>query len=200
MSVNREQHLHLQSQLEGLESIFLELIPSGIELRRQEIQEYYNQRLNWAINPTPSVAGTELRRQFNTRANQVRNLVDFAESIGNTTNKLNLIQAAATLPEERNKLLPDFVIQFCQECLNNARIDPQLLNQLLKSPEIKMLESRVLLACMMFLTVDELDCGGQRKPLSELLNCFIERVVNEKLLEDNDPFLMQANYVLEALN
>ena len=92
MSVTQDELMYLQSQLEGLESIFMELMPFGIELKRQHVQDYYDKRFDAATKPVSSVAETELRRQFNTKANQVRNLVDSAESLGDAGNKLNLIR------------------------------------------------------------------------------------------------------------
>jgi hypothetical protein len=88
-AVTQDELMYLQSQLEGLESIFMELMPFGIELKRQHVQDYYDKRFDAATKPVSSVAETELRRQFNTKANQVRNLVDSAESLGDAGNKLN---------------------------------------------------------------------------------------------------------------
>ncbi|MBI2810334.1 MAG: hypothetical protein HYX67_05860 [Candidatus Melainabacteria bacterium] len=103
MSVSQDELMYLQAQLEGLGSIFLELMPFGVELKRQQVQDYYDKRFDSATKPVASVAENELRRQFNTKANQVRNLVDSAESLGDASNRLNLIRAAASLPAERTK-------------------------------------------------------------------------------------------------
>src|SRR6185295_14708345 len=114
--------MFLQSQLEGLESIFLELMPFGVELKRQQVQDYYDKRFEQATKPVASVAETELRRQFNTKANQVRNLVDSAESLGDASNKLNLIRAAATLPEQRSNPIAPEVLQVCQQLLYESSL------------------------------------------------------------------------------
>src|SRR5208283_3950293 len=136
--------MYLQAQLEGLESIFLELMPFGVELKRQQVQDYYDKRFDAATKPVSSVAETELRRQFNTKANQVRNLVDSAESLGDAGNKLNLIRAAATLPENRSKPLTNSVGPFCHKLLYDNAVDDQLLADVMTSSELGVTEARVL--------------------------------------------------------
>lgn len=191
--------MFLQSQLEGLESIFLELMPFGIELKRQQVQDYYDKRFDHATKPTASVAETELRRQFNTKANQVRNLVDSAESLGDAGNKLNLIRAAATLPEERAKPLKANVGPFCHKLLYETAVDPQALEELLNSKELTSAEARVLLGSIMFLIVDEVDNGGTSLPVRNLLSQILEAVTAARLLGRNDPFLTEAQCALEAM-
>src|SRR3990167_5014143 len=149
--------MFLQSQLEGLESIFFELIPFGVELKRQQVQDYYDKRFDSATKPVASVAETELRRQFNTKANQVRNLVDSAESLGEAGNKLNLIRAAASLPEERNKPLSSTVAGFCQKVIYENVVDQAGLEEILSQGVLRPVEARVLLGALMFLVADELD-------------------------------------------
>ena len=60
MSVSQDELMYLQSQLEGLESIFLELMPFGVELKRQQVQDYYDKRFDSATKPVASVAENEL--------------------------------------------------------------------------------------------------------------------------------------------
>ena len=197
MSDSQEELMFLQSQLEGLESIFLELMPFGVELKRQQVQDYYDKRFDQATKPVSSVAETELRRQFNTKANQVRNLVDSAESLGDASNKLNLIRAAATLPEQRsNPITPD-VLQVCQQLLYESSLDPELMENVYSSEEVGQVEARVLMGSMMFLIVDEVDLGGKPLPLRDLLGRTLNRF--GKMLGRNDPFLVEAQCALEAL-
>jgi len=191
--------MYLQSQLEGLESIFLELMPFGVELKRQQVQDYYDKRFDQATKPIASVAETELRRQFNTKANQVRNLVDSAESLGDASNKLNLIRAAATLPEERSKPLNPSVAQLCQKMLFDNAVDADLLGQAAGDLEITHVEARVLLGSAMFLVSDQLDNGGQPMPVQEVLGKLLKRVAGSGLLARNDPFLVEAECALEAM-
>src|SRR5579862_7495924 len=116
--------MYLQAQLDGLESIFLELIPSGIELKRQQIQDYYEKRYGQAIEPPVSIAENELKRQINTKANHTRNLVDCTESIGDSLSKVNLIRAAACLPSERKREIKPTVLDFCQCLILENSIKP----------------------------------------------------------------------------
>jgi hypothetical protein len=199
LSVSQEELMFLQSQLEGLESIFLELMPFGVELKRQQVQDYYDKRFDQATKPTPSVAETELRRQFNTKANQVRNLVDSAESLGDAGNKLNLIRAAATLPEERSKPLNANVGPFCHKLLYESAIDPQQLEEIINSQELGPVEARVLLGSMMFLIVEELDTGGDPMLVRDLLSKALNRVSSGRLLGRNDPFWVEAQCAWEAM-
>ncbi len=200
MTVTQEEMLFLQSQLEGLESIFLELIPFGVELKRQQVQDYYEKRFDQATKPTANVAETELKRQFNTKANNVRNLVDAAESLGDAGNKLNLIRAAATLPDERSKPLKANVGPFCHSLMYEYKIDPQVLAGLSTSSEVGHVEARVLLGSTMFLIVEELETGSGQMLVRDLLNQLIQMVQTRGLLSRNDPFLVEASCALEALN
>ncbi len=198
--VTQDELMYLQSQLEGLESIFMELMPCGVELKRQQVQDFYDKRLDAATNPVSSVAPTELRRQFNTKANQVRNLVDSAESLGDAGNKLNLIRAAASLPEERSRSVTNSVLQFCKELTFEAKADPKILEEILQSGDLRPVEARMLLAAAMFLIADRVDHGNQRLSLRDLLAQFIGMVKAERLLARNDPFLLEAQCALEALD
>lgn len=197
--VTQDELMYLQSQLEGLESIFMELMPSGVELKRQHVQDFYDKRLDAASNPVSSVAPTELRRQFNTKANQVRNLVDSAESLGDAGNKLNLIRAAASLPEERSRGIMNAVQQFCKELTFECLATPQLVDQILQSGELRPVEARMLLAAAMFLVEDQVNNGGGSVALKDLLGQFIGMVKHERLLARNDPFLLEAQCAFDAL-
>lgn len=199
MSVSQDELMYLQSQLEGLESIFLELMPLGIELKRQQIQDYYDKRFGSATQTQASVAENELRRQFNTKANQVRNLVDSAESIGDSVNKLNLIRAAASLPGERNRALKGNVLQFCKSVVMENKIDPNVLATMLESTELGPVEARVMLGAAMFLIPEDIDVGGDPMPVKDLLSRIIGLVKSEQLLPRNDPFLAEALCSLEGM-
>jgi hypothetical protein len=199
LSVSQDELMYLQSQLEGLGSILLELMPFGVELKRQQVQDYYDKRYESATKPVPSVAENELRRQFNTKANQVRNLVDSAESLGDATNKLNLIRAAASLPAERTKALKGNVLEFCKALIFEHRADPTQLNEIIHSTELGQVEARVLLGAAMFLIPEEVDHGGEAMQVKDLLAQFIGLVRAERLLARNDPFLGEAQCALEAL-
>lgn len=200
MSVSQEEMMYLQSQLEGLESIFLELIPFGVELKRQQVQEYYEKRFDQATKPIANVAENELKRQFNTKANNVRNLVDSAESLGDAANKLNLIRAAATLPEDRTKPFKENIATICQKVLYENAIDKRAFNQALADGSIGPVEARILLGSIMFLIVDELDNNGEGLAVRELLGQLISFVNQRGLLARNDPFLIEAQCALEAMN
>jgi hypothetical protein len=115
----------------------MELMPFGIELKRQHVQDYYDKRFDAATKPVSSVAENELRRQFNTKANQVRNLVDSAESLGDAGNRLNLIRAAASLPEERSKGLLNSVLTFGKGLVLENKVDTELLGEITNSKELR---------------------------------------------------------------
>jgi hypothetical protein len=200
LTVTQEELLFLQSQLEGLESIFLELIPFGVELKRQQVQDYYEKRFDQATRPTANVAETELKRQFNTKANNVRNLVDSAESLGDAGNKLNLIRAASTLPDERSKPLKANVGQFCHQLLYENAVDPAVLQSIVGSPELGHVEARVLLGSAMFLICDELQTGSGTMLVRDLLLQLIKSATSKGLLARNDPFLIEAQCALDAMN
>jgi hypothetical protein len=191
--------MYLQAQLEGLESIFLELMPFNVELKRQQVQDYYDKRFDAATKPKASVAENELRRQFNTKANQVRNLVDSAESLGDASNKLNLIRAAASLPAERTRPLKGNVLQFCKALIFENKVDPSGLSEIIHSTELGSVEARVLLASTMSIVPEEVDHGGEPMLTKDLLAQFIGLVRAERLLVRNDPFLGEAQCVLESM-
>ncbi|HEY9754052.1 MAG TPA: hypothetical protein V6C97_02695 [Oculatellaceae cyanobacterium] len=199
MSVSQDELMYLQSQLEGLESIFLELMPFGVELKRQQVQDYYDKRFDSATKPVASVAENELRRQFNTKANQVRNLVDSAESLGDAGNRLNLIRAAASLPAERTKPLKGNVQQFCKDLIFSNKVIGDSLNEIMANTEIGQVEARVLLASTMFIIAEEVDHDGAPMPVKDLLTQFIGYIRSERLLARNDPFLGEALCALEAM-
>lgn len=199
MSVSQDELMYLQAQLEGLESIFIELMPFGVELKRQQVQDYYDKRFDVATKPQPSVAENELRRQFNTKANQVRNLVDSAESLGDAGNKLNLIRAAASLPAERTRPLKGNVLSFCKDLIFENKVDPAGLSEIIHSTELGAVEARVLLASAMFIIAEEIDHGGEPMLTKDLLAQFIGLVRAERLLARNDPFLGEAQCVLESM-
>lgn len=197
--VTQVELMYLQSQLEGLESIFMELMPFGVELKRQQVQDFYDKRLDAAKNPVSSVAPTELRRQFNTKANQVRNLVDSAESLGDAGNKLNLIRAASSLPEERSRAVFEPVMEFCKQLTFENKADTGVMDKILDSSELRPVEARMLLAASMFLVAYTVDNNGQQIPLRDILAQFVGLVKAERLLARNDPFLLEAQCSLEAL-
>jgi hypothetical protein len=199
LSVTQDELMYLQSQLEGLESIFMELMPLGVELKRQHVQDYYDKRFDAATKPISSVAENELRRQFNTKANQVRNLVDSAESLGDAGNRLNLIRAAASLPEERSKGLLNSVVVFCRGLIMESKADPDLLNEILNSKELRAVEGRVLLASCSFVIAEEATFGNGVISMRDLLGQMLQLVKQERLLVRNDPFLVEAQCAMEAL-
>lgn len=199
MTVSQDELLYLQSQLEGLFSIFYELMPLGVELKRQQVQDHYDKRFTSATKPQASVAPNELRRQLNTKANQVRNLVDSAESLGDAGNRVNLIRAAATLPGERNRPLKGNVLEFCKSIILENRVDPIVLSAMFESTELGPAEARVMLASTMFLICDEIDHGGEPLLTKNLLAQIIGLVKTEQLLPRNDPFLNEALCALEAM-
>ncbi|MBZ0186848.1 MAG: hypothetical protein K8F91_11430, partial [Candidatus Obscuribacterales bacterium] len=139
------------------------------------------------------------RRQFNTKANQVRNLVDSAESLGDAGNKLNLIRAASSLPEERSHSIVQPVLEFCKQLIFDSKAAPELLDQILQSGELRSVEARMLLAASMFLVPYTVDYGGTESPVRDVLAQFIGLVKAERLLARNDPFLLEAQCALEAL-
>lgn len=199
MTLCDEDQLLLRSQLEGLESIFLELIPFGVELKRQQVQDYYNKRFNDAVNTAPSVAEKELRRQFNTKANNVRNLIDNAESLGSVGDRFNLIKAAASIAVERNGVLNINIVDLCRRILNDQSVDGLALNGVLAEESLQPVEARVLLGCLMFLIVEELSYDGKRMEVREILAQILKRIKNLEVLTAADPFLIEAQCVLDAV-
>ncbi|OPZ87655.1 MAG: hypothetical protein BWY75_01825 [bacterium ADurb.Bin425] len=200
MTVTQDELMYLQSQLEGLESIFMELMPFGIELKRQHVQDYYDKRFDAATKPVSSVAENELRRQFNTKANQVRNLVDSAESLGDAGNRLNLIRAAASLPEERSKGLLNSVMTFSKALVMENRVETDVFGEILQSTELRAVEARVLLGAAMFIIDREVPTNeGINMPIIDVLGELVQMVRREQLLTRNDPFLVEAQCALEAM-
>ncbi|MBN8661697.1 MAG: hypothetical protein LCH63_02565 [Candidatus Melainabacteria bacterium] len=200
MTVTQDELMYLQSQLEGLESIFMELMPFGIELKRQHVQDYYDKRFDAATKPVSSVAENELRRQFNTKANQVRNLVDSAESLGDAGNRLNLIRAAASLPEERSKGLLNSVMTFSKALVMENRVETDVFGEILQSKELRAVEARVLLGAAMFIIDREVPTNeGINMPIIDVLGELVQMVRREQLLTRNDPFLVEAQCALEAM-
>ncbi len=196
---SKDELMYLQSQLEGLESIFLELMPFGVELKRHEVQQYYEKRFEHATKPVASVAEGELRRQFNTKANQVRNLVDSAESLGDVSNRLNLIRAAATLPDERTKPLKAGVDEFCQLLLNERSVDSEAFASILKNADVGAVEARVLLGSCMFIVEPNLEMNGKPMKVYDLLEQLMSRIASTALLDKSDPFFVEAGYALDAM-
>jgi len=200
LTVTQDELMYLQSQLEGLESIFMELMPFGIELKRQHVQDYYDKRFDAATKPVSSVAENELRRQFNTKANQVRNLVDSAESLGDAGNRLNLIRAAASLPEERSKGLLNSVMTFSKALVMENRVETDVFGEILQSKELRAVEARVLLGAAMFIIDREVPTNeGINMPIIDVLGELVQMVRREQLLTRNDPFLVEAQCALEAM-
>jgi hypothetical protein len=189
----------LQAQLEGLESIFFELFPFQIGLKRQQIQDYYNKRFTAATESQASVARGELRRNFNTRANQVRNLVDSAESIGDVDNKFNLITAAACLPDERNIQLKSTVLKCCRNLIFENEIDAEIWSNLLLTPDLTAAEARTLLACTMFIGTTQVKYGDTNMSVRSLLANVLTLIKNKDLLPRNDPFFTEGLYFIEGM-
>lgn len=186
--------------MEGLESIFFELYPFGIALKRQQVQDYYTDRFNSVTPAQLSVARGELKRNFNTRANQVRNLVDSAESLGDVTNKLNLIIAATSLPDERTKPADQGVMSFCDDLILKNIINTVVLDKILISNSLKRSEARLLLACAMFCDSIEIEKQTNTISIQNLLGSLITMVKTQDLLPRNDPFFTEALCFLEGMS
>ncbi len=199
MSVDEETKF-LQSQLEGLESIFLELMPFGVPLKRRNIQDYYDSRFDWAAKPTFSVSKNELRRQFNTKANQVRNIVDGAETLGNVQNKFNLVYAAGSLPTERQSNLDEDITEFCAGLLEEEVVSDVLLDRIMAKKNISPAAARTLLAAVMLVNSTEITVDECVVPLQELLGRLIEFVRMGNFLPVGDPFLQEALVFAETWN
>jgi hypothetical protein len=199
LSIPHDELTLLQAQLEGLESIFFELLPFGIALKRQQVQDYYNKRYSAATQAQASVARSELKRNFNTRANQVRNLVDSAESLGNVENKFNLITAAACLPAEREQRLPPNIFKFCQNLLYDNTIDPALLDVLLVKTNLTSAQARLLLTCVMFCGFRQVRHGESTMAVRDLLASVVSMIRTKDILPRNDPFFNEALYFIEGM-
>lgn len=191
--------MYLQSQLEGLESIFIELMPFGVELKRQQVQDFYDKRYDHATKPQSQVAENELRRQFNTKANQVRNLVDSAESLGDVTNKVNLIRAASSLPGERSKGLKPGILNFCKSIVFENKVDPGILAEILQATDLTPVEARMVIASTMFTITVKVEHGNEQLYVRDLLAQLIGLVRSEQILPRNDPFLNEALCALDAM-
>lgn len=199
MAVSQDELMYLQSQLEGLESIFVELMPFGVELKRQQVQDFYDKRFDHATKPNSQVAENELRRQFNTKANQVRNLVDSAESLGDVTNKLNLIRAASSLPGERSKAIKPGVLNYCKLVVFDNKVEPANLSEILQASDLTAVEARMLLASTMFNIQKKVEHGGEVLKVRDLLAQIIGLIRSEQILQRNDPFLNEALCALDAM-
>jgi len=199
LSIPHDELTLLQAQLEGLESIFFELLPFGVALKRQQVQDYYNKRFSAATRAQASVARSELKRNFNTRANQVRNLVDSAESLGNVENKFNLIVAAACLPGDRERKLPPNVVKFCQNLLFDNKVDPLLLDTLLINTNLSSSEARTLLTCVMFAGTRQVMHGNTAMSVRDLLASIVSMIRSKDFLPRNDPFFNEALYFIEGM-
>jgi hypothetical protein len=189
---------YLRGQLEGLESILFELMPFGVPLRRQEIQDFYIGRARWATQPNAPVANRELKRQFNVKANQVRNLVDCAESLGDPLDRFNLVFAACSLPSDRSIPLHWAVKEFTSVLLNEGKVDLTMLNCLKTARNLRPVEARLLLSCAMFLISEEIPGEESARQIYKLLDQLIDLVQRHGLLYDDDPFLTEACCVLLA--
>lgn len=199
MPVSQDEIIYLQAQMEGLESVLLEIIPLKIDLKRQQVQDYFDKRLEAASKPYPLASETELKRQFNTKANQVRNLIDLAESQGSASNPLNLMRVAACLPDERNLKIREEINQFCKGVIFDNNACPDLLGKIIQFNDINPVEARIMLSSSMFCLDDNLNYGGESLPLADLLAEFIGLIKSEQLLTRNDPFLIEAQCALAAM-
>jgi len=189
----------LQARLEGLESIFFELLPFGIALRRQQVQDYYNKRFSSATRAQASVARSELKRNFNTRANQVRNLVDSAESLGSVDDKFNLISAAACSTGEQPDMLSANVLKFCQNLLFDNNVDPALFDTLLINTKLRPPEARIMMACVMFTGTRQIKYGESFMATRDLLASIVSMIRTKDFLARNDPFFTEALYFMEGM-
>jgi len=198
MSATVDENLaFLKTQLEGLELIFFELIPFGVALKRQDIQEFYDVRFTWATRPNFSANKTELRRQFNSKANQVRNIVDGAETLGNAQHRFSLIYSGSSLPAEREAGFSDAVQTICQALLEENTFKYEDFNQLLERQGLSGVEARVLLASSMFMIADEVSVNGQTRPLYQLIELLLERLA--PLLDGRDPFQAEARALVDTM-
>jgi len=196
----QEERIFLKSQLEGLESIFLELIPSGVSLKRRDIQDYYDNRFGVSDSAQFVVSRNELRRQFNTKANQVRNIVDNAETLGSVQNYFNLVYAGSSLPHERTDKISRFVSDFCQSMLHGAGLRLDLLRAILLNGQLSKAEARVLLGSTMFVLSEEISFEDKDVPVKELLDQLVELIVSGNFLSADDPFLVEAQNFSDSMS
>jgi hypothetical protein len=198
MSATVDENLaFLRTQLEGLELIFFELIPFGVALKRQDIQEFYDVRFTWASKPNFSANKTELRRQFNSKANQVRNIVDGAETLGNAQHRFSLIYSGSSLPAERDAVFSDSVQSLCQSLLEEGSFNFEEFIRLLSAQHLSPVEARVLLASSMFMLAEEVNVNGQAKPLYQLIELLLERL--GPYLDGRDPFQAEARVLIGTM-
>jgi len=197
--VSQDEVNYLRGQLKGLESIFLELMPFRVPLKRQDIQDFYEDCANSAIDSNTSQTKTDLRRQFNSRANEVRHLVDSAESLGKAGDRLNLILAASSLPCDRTMPLNPSVKKFCLLLLGEARVDNKLFDAMRNSGKLKAYEARLLLASTMFLITEDVEAETGTVPLFAVLQQLIDLVDDEHYLGVDDPFLIEARSLVKAM-
>jgi hypothetical protein len=196
----QEETSFLKSQLEGLESIFLELLPSGVSLKRRDIQDYYDNRFGVSDSAQFVVSRNELRRQFNTKANQVRNIVDNAETLGSVQNYFNLVYAGSSLPHERTDKINTVVSDFCQSMLHGAGLRLDLLREILLSGHLSKAEARVLLGSTMFVLSEEISFEDKDVPVKELLDQLVELIVSGNFLSADDPFLVEARNFSDSMS
>jgi hypothetical protein len=61
-------------------------------------------------------------------------------------------------------------------------------------------EARVLLGSVMFLIPEEVESGGSTMLVKDLLQQLIRLATSKGLIARNDPFLIEAQCALEAMN
>ena len=80
------------------------------------------------------------------------------------------------------------------------RVETELFNEILQSKELRPVEARVLLGAAMFVIDRELPTQeGINMPVIDILGELVQMVRREQLLTRNDPFLVEAQFALEAL-
>jgi hypothetical protein len=83
--------------------------------------------------------------------------------------------------------------------VTETKADPVLFKEIISSKELRAVEARVLLGSTMFIIADQVMYGEQPLPLRDLLGQFLQMVRQEGLLTRNDPFLIEAQCAMEAL-
>lgn len=190
---------YLRGQLHGLEAIFLELAPFHVPLKRQEIQDFYDNYVYLAMKPTSATSQSNLRQRFNLKANHVQHIVDGAESLGDAQDKLNLIYAACSLPNERLNALNKDVERFCKMLIGKSQIDEALLANICGAVPIRPNEARLLLASTMFLITEYIEGKSGEVPLYYLLERLIDVFDRKECLSKQDPFMIEARCLSEAM-